>query len=139
MSWADAEHEFANGEYEELWDTAEVCAFLGISRQRVHQLRTRHADPLPAPALERPAWYLWRRHDIERWTRTTNYFERNTGWDTKAVASHLGVSRQHVRAMSHDRRLNFPRPTSQSPARFSWDPERIKNWAQDHGYPKQPT
>ena len=121
---------------EELWDIRELAAYLGVTTAGVHWLRTRYPESFPPPAIDRPGWYLWRRHDIQRWDSTTGYRNRNDGWNTHTVASHLGVSPQRVRAMYRDARLNFPAPTAQHPTRLTWEPDAIKRWAADHGYPK---
>ena len=121
---------------EELWDSTEVAAYLRVTSAGVHWLGTRYPETFPPPAIDRPGWHLWQRHDIERWARTTGYRNRNDGWNTNAVASHLGVSRQRVQAMYRESRLSFPTPTVQQTTRLTWEPDAIKRWAADHGYPK---
>ncbi len=55
--------------------TAEVGEVLGVTRQRVHQLRTEHAD-FPAPIVEQPRATFWRLRDIERWGRKHGYIAK---------------------------------------------------------------
>jgi hypothetical protein len=113
-----------------------VGAFLGVNCKRVQRL-AREEDGFPGPAIDRPGWYLWRRHEIERWARTTDYLIRDDRWTTKMVASHLGVTLQRVHTIYRDPQYNFPAPLTKRQTGFSWDPDAIKLWAHDHGYPKR--
>jgi predicted DNA-binding transcriptional regulator AlpA len=55
--------------------TAEVGRMLGVTRQRVHQLRAEHKD-FPSPALEHPRAAFWKARDIERWATKHGYTEK---------------------------------------------------------------
>lgn len=49
---------------------------LGVSRQRVHQLRAEY-DDFPTPAVEHPRAAFWRVRDIERWAKRHGYPKTN--------------------------------------------------------------
>jgi predicted DNA-binding transcriptional regulator AlpA len=55
--------------------TADVAKMLGISRQRVHQLRAQWSD-FPSPTVEHPRAAFWRVRDIERWGRKHGYIDK---------------------------------------------------------------
>lgn len=59
----------------EVVDTGEVAALLGVTRQRVHQLRQAHAD-FPTPIIERPRAIFWKPREIERWGRRYGYIDK---------------------------------------------------------------
>lgn len=50
----------------ELAGLAEVAALLGVSRERVRQLRAERAD-FPKPVADLQATPVWRRGDVEAW------------------------------------------------------------------------
>lgn len=52
-----------------LMGTAEVAAFLGISRARVGQLAQR--EDFPSPVVRLAAGPVWESADIEQWARDT--------------------------------------------------------------------
>ena len=56
-------------------DTAEAAALLGVTRQRVHQLRNEFAD-FPKPVIERTRSMFWKQRDIERWGRRYGYIDK---------------------------------------------------------------
>ena len=56
-------------------DTGEVAAMLGVSRQRVHQIRSTHSD-FPAPIIERPRAIFWRLRDVQRWGVKHGYIDK---------------------------------------------------------------
>lgn len=58
-------------------DTGEAAAVLGVTRQRIHQLRVEFAD-FPFPAIERPRAMFWKLRDIERWGRKHGYVDRDS-------------------------------------------------------------
>jgi predicted DNA-binding transcriptional regulator AlpA len=47
----------------------EVAAFLGVSRQRAHQLSK--TDTFPEPVARLSAGLIWESADVERWARQT--------------------------------------------------------------------
>jgi predicted DNA-binding transcriptional regulator AlpA len=53
-------------------DAGEIAALLGVSRQRVHQLRQEHPD-FPCPVIERARAIFWQRTQIERWAKRYGY------------------------------------------------------------------
>lgn len=53
----------------ELVGTAEIAAMLGVSQQRVHQLKQRPDFPEPLAVLT--GITIWRREDVEEWARRT--------------------------------------------------------------------
>jgi len=53
----------------DLLDSTEVAIILGLSSARaVSVYRARYSD-FPAPLIEKSRCVLWRRQDVERWTR----------------------------------------------------------------------
>ncbi|MDP1794290.1 MAG: hypothetical protein Q8K63_09160 [Acidimicrobiales bacterium] len=56
--------------FAELVGVGEVAEILGVSRQRVHQLKAAHAD-FPEPLGRLRAGYIWRKQDIVRWAKQT--------------------------------------------------------------------
>jgi len=54
----------------ELMGVAEVCALLGVSKQRVDQLVRTHLD-FPRPVAQLAAGRIWLRADILKWARDT--------------------------------------------------------------------
>ena len=56
-------------------DTGEAAVILGVTRQRVHQLRQEFAD-FPTPVIERPRSMFWKQRDIERWGRKYGYIDK---------------------------------------------------------------
>jgi len=58
----------------ELMGVAEVCALLGVSKQRVDQLVRTHPD-FPRPVAELAAGRIWLRADILKWARDTGRLE----------------------------------------------------------------
>jgi predicted DNA-binding transcriptional regulator AlpA len=56
--------------------TAEVATLLGVSRQRVHQLRGDESARFPKPVIMQPKATFWRRRDIERWGRKHGYMKQ---------------------------------------------------------------
>ncbi len=61
----------------DLVSTQEAAQLLGVTRQRVHQLR-REFDDFPTSAAEHPRAAFWRSRDIERWGRKHGYIEGDT-------------------------------------------------------------
>ena len=61
-----------DNESSEFLDTNEVAALLGISRQRLDQIRNDRRVTFPAPWRDRPYGRLWRRADIEEYGRIRN-------------------------------------------------------------------
>ena len=59
----------------DLVSTAEAAALLGVTRQRVHQLRQEH-DDFPAPAVEHPRAVFGKWRDVERWGRRHGYIDK---------------------------------------------------------------
>jgi predicted DNA-binding transcriptional regulator AlpA len=55
-------------------DPAEIAELLGVSRQRVHQLRREH-DDFPEPVIERTRAIFWLRKDVEAWAEDHGYLE----------------------------------------------------------------
>lgn len=58
-----------------LMGVAEVADFLGVTRQRVHQLR--QGEGFPAPAAELKAGPVWESADVERWAREQGRLDEN--------------------------------------------------------------
>jgi len=54
---------------EHLMGIAEIAELLGVSRTRIHQLRSEGALPQPCETLAMGP--VWLREDIERWARET--------------------------------------------------------------------
>ena len=52
--------------------TSQVGLLLGVTRQRVHQLRDEH-DDFPLPAVEHPRAAFWNRREIARWAKRHSY------------------------------------------------------------------
>jgi hypothetical protein len=61
---------------DDLIGASEIADMFGVTRQRVHQLRTEYEDfPKPVtPVTERQMAY-WRRAQVERWARRHDYLE----------------------------------------------------------------
>lgn len=53
----------------ELMGVAEIAELLGVSRQRVHQLRK--VAGFPAPIAELSAGAIWERKAVEAWARAS--------------------------------------------------------------------
>lgn len=45
----------------------EIAEYLGVSRQRVHQLT--HSPGFPEPVARLSAGHIWTREDVEAWAR----------------------------------------------------------------------
>lgn len=58
---------------EDLMGVTEIAELLGVTRQRVHQLR-QLAD-FPKPTVTLAAGAIWLREDIERWAIETGRLE----------------------------------------------------------------
>lgn len=58
---------------EHLVGVAEIAGLLGVSRTRIHQLRTEGALPEPYDTLAMGP--VWLRADVERWARETGRIE----------------------------------------------------------------
>lgn len=58
----------------DLVGAAEIGERLGIRRQSVHQLRSRHPD-FPAPVATLKQAHVWSWPDVEAWARTTGRLE----------------------------------------------------------------
>ncbi|WP_223162774.1 helix-turn-helix transcriptional regulator [Nocardioides antri] len=56
-----------------LMGVAEIAELLGVTRQRVHQLR--QLDGFPEPTSELAIGLVWESADIERWARETGRLE----------------------------------------------------------------
>lgn len=54
---------------EHLMGVTEIAQLLGVTRQRVHQLR--QLDDFPEPTATLAAGAIWLRADIEAWARET--------------------------------------------------------------------
>ncbi len=53
----------------ELVGTAEIAAMIGVTQQRVHQLKRQPDFPEPLAVLT--GITIWRRADVEEWARRT--------------------------------------------------------------------
>lgn len=73
----------------DLVGVTEVKEFLGVSRQRVHQL-IRDDTGFPNPVAELAAGRIWLREDIEEWARSCGRLER----DDRAVSRARGKRRR---------------------------------------------
>lgn len=54
---------------DDLMSTIEIAELLGVSRQRVDKLS--RSDQFPSPMADLAIGRVWRRQDIEDWTRAT--------------------------------------------------------------------
>jgi predicted DNA-binding transcriptional regulator AlpA len=57
-----------SGELERLFSGGDVARRLGLSLQRVHQLRNENSG-FPQPIGKLGNYYVWRAADIERWRK----------------------------------------------------------------------
>lgn len=59
----------------DLASTTDVCEMLGVSRQRVNQIR-REDKTFPAPVYNNGQILMWRRQDVRHWGMNQGYIAR---------------------------------------------------------------
>jgi predicted DNA-binding transcriptional regulator AlpA len=69
MTFDELERDLERTRMPDLVGAGEVCELLGVSRQRLHQIRHEKAD-FPKPIVELAAGPLWTRPAIESWAST---------------------------------------------------------------------